>query len=276
MKNLSRIGNIVFAFIFLGMFRVDALQSRAVGSTQNPSAATKSSTPDPCIKPAPMFPIEEYNGPLKKIVWYITRKPEIKTVPGHRLPGQRICPLNPGEKFHLFVRNTIEPVNFMANAFDAGIQQAQDVDPTFGQGAAGYGKRYAAGMADRASSDFFHTFLFPVVFRQDPRYYRLGEGNSGRQRFAHALTHVFVAQSDSGGQMFNFSEWLGTASAKALSNTYHPGNSRGVGPAAARIATSVGSDIGFDVLREFWPEVVRKLRLPFRTDAQISPQPPSR
>jgi len=275
MKKLSRIGSTVFFFILVMAYRVDALQSGAAGSPQNPSAGTSSSTPDPCIKPAPLFPMEEYNGPLKKMVWYFARKPEIKTVhaPEHREAGQTICPLSPRGKFHLFVRNTVEPVNFMANAFDAGIQQAQDVDPTFGQGAAGYGKRYAAGMADRASSDFFHTFLFPVIFRQDPRYYRLGEGNSGQRRFGHALTHVFVARNDSGGSMFNYSEWLGTASAKALSNTYHPGNTRGFGSAAERVVTSVGSDVGFDVLREFWPEVVRKFKLPFRIEA---PRPSSR
>ena len=50
----------------------------------------------------------------------------------------------------------------------------------------------------------------------------------------------------------------------AVSNTYHPGNDRGVGLADRRIAISIGTDVGFDVRREFWPEIVRKLRLPFR------------
>ena len=64
--------------------------------------------------------------------------------------------------------------------------------------------------------------------------------------------------------MFNFSEWLGTASAVVLANTYHFDNRRGAGYAAKRISISVGSDAGFDVLREFWPEIARKFKLPFR------------
>ena len=64
--------------------------------------------------------------------------------------------------------------------------------------------------------------------------------------------------------MFNFTEWLGTTSSVVLSNAYHPNNKRGVGPAATRVAFNVGGDIGFDVLREFWPEIARKFRLPFR------------
>jgi hypothetical protein len=68
--------------------------------------------------------------------------------------------------------------------------------------------------------------------------------------------------------MFNFSEWLGTASAVALSNTYHPENERGFSPAAQRVGYSVLQDMGFDVLREFWPEISRKFRLPFRGESE--------
>ena len=64
--------------------------------------------------------------------------------------------------------------------------------------------------------------------------------------------------------MFNFSEWFGTASATALANTYHPGNERGIGPAASRMGISIGTDMGFGVWREFWPEIVHAFRLPFR------------
>lgn len=207
---------------------------------------------------------------------YFSRKLEIKTVHIPRLhSGGNLCHLGPAGKFNLFIQNNLEPVTFIAAGFNAGIAQAADDDPTFGQGMAGYGKRYAAALADTASSDFFHTFVFPVLFRQDPRYYRRLEGSTG-QRFGHAVSHVFIARSDSRHNMFNFSEWLGTVSAVALANTYHPGNRRGVGPAAQRIGIAIGSDVGFDVLREFWPEIVRKFHLPFRQrDHEPTPQPPA-
>lgn len=215
-----------------------------------------------------MVAVEDYTGPFHRTVLWIARKPEIKTVHPPTLAEGRLCALTSGQKFHLFVRNTFEPITVIIAAFDAGIDQASDSDPTFGQGMEGYGKRLGAAAIDRVSDDFFHTFFFPVIFRQDPRYYRLGHGATG-ERLGHALTHVFVAHGDSGRKNFNFSEWMGTAASSALSNTYHPGNRRGVGPASERIAVSIGTDMGFDVLREFWPEVIRKLRLPFRTS-----QPP--
>jgi hypothetical protein len=225
---------------------------------------------NPCIQPTRIFLMEEYTGPFKNLVGYFVRKPEIKTVHLPRAQaGQRICALTADQKFHLFIRNTFQPVTFIAAGWNAGIAQAEDNDPSFGQGAEGYGKRYGAAVADGVSSDFFHTFLFPVIFRQDPRYYRQGYGTFG-SRLGHSLTHVFVAHSDSGGSEFNYSEWLGTVSAVALSNTYHPGNKRGVASASQRVAVNIASDAGFDALREFWPEIVHKFKLPFRVE-----QPPN-
>jgi hypothetical protein len=218
-----------------------------------------------------MVAVEDYTGPMRRVVLFVARKPEIKTVNKPTLAEGTLCALAPGKKFHLFVRNTFEPVTIVASAFDAGLEQAEDVDPTFGQGAEGYGKRLGTAALDRVSSDFFHTFFFPVLFRQDPRYYRSGHGASSA-RLGHALTHVFVAHGDSGRKMFNFSEFLGTTASSALSNTYHPGNRRGAGPASERIALSIGTDMGFDVLREFWPEIVRKFKLPFR-QPQEQPKP---
>lgn len=218
----------------------------------------------PCVKPAPLFSADDYDGPFNKLVAYFSRKLEIKTVhaPRHRT-GRKLCGLNPGDKFDLFWSNSFEPVTFIGAGFNAGIAQAANDDPSFGQGMSGYGLRYGAALADNLSSDFFHTFAFPALFRQDPRYYRRLEGST-EQRFGHAILHVFVARSDTGKRVFNFSEWLATVSSVALANTYHPGNSRGVGPAARRAGIGVGSDAGFDVLREFWPEIVHKMRLPFR------------
>jgi len=247
--------------------------AQANGSGQSNAPAQTASPPSPCIQPAPLVSVEDYTGPMRRVVLAIARKPDIKTVQRPATGGGRICALAAGQKFHLFVRNTFEPITVVSSAFDAGVGQALDSDPSFGQGAEGYGKRVGAAMADRVSSGFFRTFVFPMMFRQDPRYYRMGQGDTGA-RMGHALTHVFVAHGDSGKEMFNFSEWMGTTAAVALANTYHPDNRRGMGPACGRIAVSVGTDVGFDLLREFWPELVHKFKLPFRDPAKRSATPP--
>lgn len=235
----------------------------------------------PCLEPPPMIRWDEYQGPFRKIVGSFASTLERKSVhPTHYKPGTLLCSLEPKDKFFLFLHDSFDPLSLLTAGFDAGIDQAQNNDPTFGQGAQGYGKRFATDLAGQTSTRFFTDFAYPTLFSEDPRYYRLARG-SARQRLLHALGHAFVAHRDDGTHMFNFSEWLGTASAVALGDVYHPGNERGFGPAATRGAYSVMTDMGFDVLREFWPEIARKLRMPFRdrppeSDAGVPAPPPVR
>jgi hypothetical protein len=225
---------------------------------------TQKSATAPCVEPAPMVSWEDYQGPFAKVVGVFARKLERKSVHApHYKPGAILCTLELKDKFILFVEETIDPVTILNVGFDAGIDQAQNTDPSFGQGAAGYGWRFGAEFADQAQSQFFKDFAYPTVFSEDPRYYRLAHGATGK-RFLHAVKHAVVAHREDGRLMFNYSEWLGTASAVALSNVYHPGNQRGFAPAASRFGYGVATDVSFDVLREFWPEVARKFHLPFR------------
>jgi hypothetical protein len=250
----------VLAFILLFESQLVLAQTNLVTRSHESNGEDKS----PCIRPVPLFSAEDYSGPFNKVVVYLSRKPEIKTVHQHPWrPGSSVCSLTAPEKFRLFVTNTMEPVTFIETGFNAGLAQAQDQDPRFGQGAGGYAKRYGAALADDVAGDFLHTFLLPVVFRQDPRYYRQLEGST-TTRLGHALSHVFVAKGDSGSKMFNFSEWMGTTSMVFLSNAYHPGNAQGLRPAARRIGMNVATDAASDMVREFWPEIVHKLRLPFK------------
>jgi hypothetical protein len=213
-----------------------------------------------------MVRLQDYDGPLKKTVGLFTEQLERKTVhPLHFKPGSMLCSLGTKDKFILFVRDSVDPIVFLGAGFNAGISQAENQDRTFGQGMAGYAKRYAASYGDQANFRFFKDFAYPSIFHEDPRYYRLAHGSGGK-RFLHAVEHVVVAHTDHGNRMFNFSEWLGTVSAISLSNVYHPGNKRGFAPTAEGLGISFGSDMGFDLLREFWPEITRKFNLPFRAE----------
>jgi hypothetical protein len=225
----------------------------------------------PCVQPPPMVRLEDYNGPLQKVVGEFARPLERKTVhPRHYKPGAKLCTLTLKDKFILFVQDSVDPVNFLSTAFDAGLDQAQDNDHSYGQGAAGYARRYGANFGGGVTSRFFKDFAYPWIFSEDPRYYRLAHG-SGKQRLLHAMEHAVVAHRDDGSRMFNFSEWLGTTSAIVLNNTYHPDARRGVAATGERLGWSVLQDMGFDVLREFWPEISKKFRLPFRGEPAAVP-----
>jgi hypothetical protein len=214
-----------------------------------------------------MVRIEDYEGPFRKVVGAFVGRLERATVhqphaPRYK-PGAKLCTLLVTDKFVLFLQDSVDPGTFLSAAFQAGLDQAQDSDRSYGQGVRGYGKRFGADLAGEATSRFFLDFAYPSLFSEDPRYYRMAHG-SAVKRLLHAIEHSVLAYRDNGDRMFNFSEWLGTASSVAVSNTYRPDNRRGFAPAARRVGYAVGQDVGFDVLREFWPEISRKFKLPFR------------
>jgi hypothetical protein len=232
--------------------------------TTPPGGQTTATPPSSCVQPPPLVGWEDYDGPFAKVAGTFARKLERKAVhPPRYRPGLVLCSLEPGAKFLLFLHDSADPVSFLAAGFNAGLDQASNKDPTFGQGGMGYTKRFGANFTGQTVSRFFGDFLYPTVFSEDPRYYRMAHGST-RKRLLHAMSHTVVARRDNGKSMFNFTEWLATSSSLALNNLYHPGNQPGVAAAARNGAFSVLQDMGFDVLREFWPEVARKLDLPFR------------
>jgi hypothetical protein len=235
-----------------------------------PTTPSPAVPPAPCIQPAPMIQWQDYKGRFADVVGFFGKKLEIKSTSPHGATyktGTVLCTLTTKGKARLFVDDFTNPVTFVGAAFNAGIDQAENGDPRFGQEFGGYAKRFAANVADQANAAFFKDLVYPTVFSQDPRYYRLGRGGAAR-RIVHALSHAVIAHHENGAPMFNYTEWLGTATTVALSSTYHGYNSHGVPPYVESGAIGIANDAGFDILREFWPDIVHKLKLPFRAPRQ--------
>jgi hypothetical protein len=105
--------------------------------------------------------------------------------------------------------------------------------------------------------NMFTEGFYPVLLHEDPRYFRRGTGSIA-SRTAYALTRVIVTHKDSGGSRFNYSEWLGNSSAVAISNAYYP-DSRTALDNGTKLLMQVGTDAVSQVLKEFWPDIRRKL-----------------
>jgi hypothetical protein len=167
-------------------------------------------------------------------------------------------PLSSRQKFQLMARTMIDPFTFVSAGLTAGLGQATNSFAGYGQGAAGFGKRYGAALADNADSNFFSNYFYPVLFKQDPRYFRVGEG-SIKKRTWIAIEEEFVARKDSGGRTFHFSNVLGAITAGTISNTYYPQSDRGVGLTAGRAGTALGYGCLGNLFLEFWPDIDHKL-----------------
>ena len=180
-------------------------------------------------------------------------------------------PLTPKQKFHLFAKSAFDPVIFVLIGAQAGISQAQDSFHEYGQGAEGYAKRYGAAFADSVSANFFANFFYPTLLKQDPRYFRLGEGSTKHRTF-YAVKQMVVAHTDSGGRAFTFSNVLGALTAGSISNAYYPDSDRGFGLTMSRAGIALLYGTAGSIFSEFWPDIQRKL---LHKNKPETPTPPA-
>jgi hypothetical protein len=163
-------------------------------------------------------------------------------------------PLTSGGKFRLVAKDAFDPVIFPFIGFIALVNQGQDSDPGFGQGATGYGKRYGAAFGDATIGSFMTGAIFPSILKQDPRYYQLTRGGF-RRRLLYSITRIVIARADSGRNEFNGSELAGNFVAAGISNAYHPASDRSFKNTLSGWGNDTGWDMMANIASEFWPDL---------------------
>jgi len=164
------------------------------------------------------------------------------------------------------------PVYPTAGLF-ATLYQLENSNPSFGQGMEGWAKRFGTAYGDQMIGNMMTEGLVPALFHQDPRYFRLGEGTK-KSRIWYAVTRIEVARMDSGRNTFNFSEWGGNAAAAAISNAYYP-DTRNWNDNLQKLLIACATDTFSNVLKEFWPDVKRKLHHHHEPEEPLPSVPPS-
>jgi hypothetical protein len=191
----------------------------------------------------------------------------------------KVAPLTAGQKFKVVARGSFDKIEFPWYGVLAGISQAENSEPGYGQGWEGYGKRYASAFADGTIENFMVAAVFPSLLHQDPRFFQTSEGSFGH-RAGYAVSRIFITRTDSGRSQFNYSEIIGSALSAAIStNTYHPrafittrydpttnmltyihnASDRTLPNTLSVWGTQVCYDTITIVIKEFWPDVRRKM-----------------
>jgi hypothetical protein len=134
-------------------------------------------------------------------------------------------PLTARQKYGLAWRTVIDPVSWAINAGVAGINQADNALPGYGQGWSGYGKRFGAASGDFLIGTYMGGAVLPVLFHQDPRYFYKGTG-SVMSRTLYALSTAVISRGDNGKWQPGYASVLGDFTAGAASNLYYPKGSR--------------------------------------------------
>jgi hypothetical protein len=196
-------------------------------------------------------------------------------------------PLTQHEKFHLFAKSAFDPISIGVVGVQAGLSQAENEFPAYGQGAQGYAKRFGAALADEVDAGFWSNYAYPTLLKEDPRYFRLGEGSFLR-RVGYSVKQEFVCHTDKGGRSFNFSTILGAFTSGAISNLYYPGKSlirtipatatspaipvyesdRGAALTLSRASIALTYGVIGGLFDEFWPDIQSRLFKRHKTERQ--------
>ena len=166
-------------------------------------------------------------------------------------------PLTQSERNHLYFRSMVNPLSFVRVAASAGIDQAKDKPEEWEQGASGYGKRFVNIFA-QYSIQRTVTYGLGSLLHEDNRYFNSGK-HSFWPRVGYALASGVLARRDDGKRRFSISQAGGVAAGAFLARAWLPHSQSSMEDAATSFAITTGTNIGFGVVKEFLPDMVRPL-----------------
>ncbi len=167
--------------------------------------------------------------------------------------------LTAGQKMRLALRAAVDPANVVVAALVAGYGEAADSDAGFPWGVSGYGERVGVKYLDVFDGTVLGNGIFPALFRQDPRYFRMGHG-SMRRRLLYAMATTVICKHDNSGRWEpNYSNLLGNITSGALSNLYYPAADSGIGLTIGNGMIVTAEGTGGAIFQEFWPDLSRRL-----------------
>lgn len=179
------------------------------------------------------------------------------------------APLNSRQKFALASKVAIDPVTLAATGVYAGLEQAGDRYPEFGQGAQGYAKRYGTAYTSALTAIFIGNAVMPSLLKQDPRYFYKGTGSVG-SRILYAAASSVICKGDNGRWQPNYSFISGSIAVGGISTLYYPISGSTAAFVFQNALIRIGQGSLGGILQEF---VLRKLTPHLRHRTEGSTQP---
>jgi hypothetical protein len=167
-------------------------------------------------------------------------------------------PMTRSERLRNYLTGTFGPTSFVKAAASAGLSQLTDHPKEWGQGSQGYadrlGNAYAKHIIRRTLEYGAATAL-----HEDDRY--LASGQAGFwNRTKYAVSSAFLARRENGQRTFALARVSSAAGAAFISRAWQPASVSGAQSAAGSFGFTLATDIGSNVVREFWPDLKRGIR----------------
>jgi hypothetical protein len=146
-----------------------------------------------------------------------------KNTGGQTKPAQTFVPLTSSQKLAYGARRAfLDPFAYLGPAVNAFFVERQDVKApgkTFEDKFADGLTHYARTFATSSTTTMLSSGIYPVLFKQDPRYHFSGK-HGFMSRALYAASRTVVTRGDNGELQPNYSRFAGTITSVALANVY--------------------------------------------------------
>jgi hypothetical protein len=236
---------VVAASLFIGPL----LAADDPPENQGPPSSTASSTTDPApAGPATTPPSSESEpGAIESSIYnslFMAGKTQ-----------DQFHPFTAKERLKVYTKDLVSPFHFILAGAQAGVTQWQDTPHEWGEGAAGYGRRYANYYAYQTTSQYMQM-IGEDILHEDNYYY--GSGYHGFwKRTKYAIKSSVLARGADGTQHFSISQVGSTAGAAFVSRLWQPRSTDTAADGAKSFGFALATNAGVNVLREFLPDAAR-------------------
>jgi len=146
------------------------------------------------------------------------------------------------------------PFSFVASLAGAGLDQARNAPREWGGGMEGFGKRFGSVFGTHVVKSTI-KFGIAKALHEELRYEPSGQERFG-PRLKYALLRTVITQkTTTGKKTLAFNEIGGVTGSAIISRLWQPARLRTIGSGFSSAGISLGIDAGFNVTREFWPEI---------------------
>jgi hypothetical protein len=170
------------------------------------------------------------------------------------LAAQDPSHLRSAGEYRSFNESLIGKHSFLRSGITTSIAQLSNAPREWGRGPDALGKRFASSFG-RHMIRATVQYSMAETLRQDLRYHPSDKDGIGA-RLKHALTSTFVARNmDTGEPTFASARVTGIMAGGFVSRSWMPDRLQTPGSGFRTSGVSLGFDAGFNVLREFWPDI---------------------
>ncbi len=173
-------------------------------------------------------------------------------------PDAKFKPQTGKQRLHGYLLSMAGPVILAEEAGAAGLSQAIASPWQWGDGAAGYGRRFGNDLAYNGVRQSL-AFASAILLKEDDRYFASADTGMW-PRTRHAIASVFIAHKPDGRRVFATSSLVGITGASLISRAWSPEIWQTPSSTARNMAISIAGAAGFNILREFLPDMMRRRR----------------